>query len=249
MKRAVAAALMGVVLALTPTPAIAASDPLPVVKIATFGDSTSLSGKWQTELCRLMAQDAGRTCEITNPSATGQPCSYWIPRITNIIATTHPDLIILACGKNDVPVFNAESLGNTYRLLIETAHMYGVKVAPVLIPYADPLLWGMGQLAGENAVNNVIFTQTRWYVPPRTQPYAWLTDLIDWQFVPVGARYTQPDGLHPTAVGERYYGRLAYDRIAPAMGWPASSEPPLCDATGHYLGYQRPAAPACPEPA
>lgn len=215
--------------------------------LLVLGDSISTSGQWIQELCRLAAQDAGITCDIHNASVSGVKCNYFLSRIAALLNQFHPDMVILACGTNDAnPAngFSPNDTGTAFRILVETIYTFQtprIKIVPSLIQYSDPAVWGSTQLNNEATINDTLYVNMQYYLPS-----GWFGTpamVVDWQAVPNTPDYLVPPptevpgGIHPNARGHKAYGRLAYDRIAPGMGWPASSEPALCGMWGRRFGY------------
>lgn len=227
---------------------------LPAVVVLTLGDSNStngLAGGWQEEFCRQLQVSAGRTCDLRNPSVAGTGCGYWPPRVAGLMATHNPDLVIIACGTNDdtrTPA-QVDAFGYNWRLTVEAVWRHRsppVLSVPVLLQYADPYTAPQIVLDSLGPTNDAIYTNLQYYIA-----HGWFAGIVDWQPIPTSADYlvstpADPAGLHRTARGQRYAGRLAYDRIAPGMGWPTSVEPPLCGLVGHRRPYPRPQVPLCP---
>jgi len=250
MRRLLAAAL-ATVLAVAGCLSSARADP-PALRILTLGDSITSPGQWQAELCRLMAQDAGVTCDLRNEAVSGTGCGYWPSRIAGLLAQHQPDMVILACGTNDwalSPQARAD-LGTAFRLTVEAIYTFQssprIRIVPALIQYSDHLIAPQWVVDSEPLVNSELYTNMQYYAPA-----GWFTAILDWQYIASTPTYLVaqengvPAGLHPTPRGNRYMGRLAYDRIAAGMGWPATSEPPLCDLYGTRRPYPRPAYIPC----
>lgn len=223
----------------------------PEVVVLTLGDSISSTGEWQQEFCAQLEAATENTCVLRNAAVGATGCGYWPSRINALLTQHQPDLVIMACGTNDdtTTANGSENLGTAFRQVVEAVHTFQtppIPFAPVLIQYSDPLLAPAWVLASQPITNDTLYINLMYY-----NPYGWFPGIVDWQIIPatadylVGTPYPQELGTHPTARGYRYAGRLAYDRIAPGMGWPASTDPPLCGLHGHRRGYPRPAYTAC----
>jgi lysophospholipase L1-like esterase len=161
------------------------------------------------------------------------------------MATHSPDLVIFTCGTNDhigETMWGEPATSWAFRATVETikAAKPSVKIVPVLIQYADPLLPGSPQLLTDwiPVTNDRLYSQMLLYP-------GWFPGIVDWQLIPSNATYLDTTGFHATAKGDLYRGRLVYDRIHAGMGWPAASEPALCDLYGHRKGYTRPSYTPC----
>lgn len=221
------------------------------VTVLTLGDSITTPGLWQESFCNQLEAATTNVCDVRNVAVSGTRCDYWPSRIGALLAQHQPDLVIMACGTNDDTTTAAgrENLGTAFRLVVEAVHTFrtpAIPFAPVLIQYSDPLLAPPWVVASQPYTNDTLYTNLMYY-----QPAGWFPGIVDWQVIPataeylIGDPYPQQQGLHPTERGHRYAGRLAYDRIAPGMGWPASADPPLCGLHGHRRGYPRPAYTEC----
>lgn len=208
------------------------------VRILTIGDSITAGGGWQAELCRLMDQDAGVACDIRNAAVAGTACSYWPSRITSLLVTHQPDVVVLMCGTNDdvnAWIYGEPLTSWSWRATTEAIRVWNPStvVASGFIQYSDP------KTAPQWVLDSEPITNDRIYVEYMRCPSCYV--LLDWQSIPATATYLvstpeDPYGLHSTPRGQKYQGRLTYDRLAPRMGWPASSEPALCDLYGHRTG-------------
>lgn len=243
-----AAILAAVLLALTPAGSM---DEPPTLRILTVGDSMSELGKWQAELCRLMAQDADLTCDVRNEAVGGTTCGYWPSRIVGLLNIHQPDLLIIACGTNDDARTQAQrdALGMVWRQTVEAVYTWRtphIPIVPVLVQYSDQLIAPQWRVDSQPLVNDTLFENMGYYLPA-----GWFQAVIDWQVIPSTPTYLlreengQPAGIHPTPRGYAYMGRLAYDRLAAGLGWPATSEPALCDLYGTRRPYPRPAYTPC----
>lgn len=259
MRRAVALITAALLIVTTGSaPAIAAPAPLAAevrittaappstARVLTLGDSISTGARWQAELCRLMLVNAGIMCDLRNEAVGGTQCDYWPERIASLLVEHDPvGMVILACGTNDhinEYVWGEPSTSWSFRYTVEAIHGYNsaIDIVPVLIQYADPLLPGSPQIL----TDWIPVTNDRLYSQMLRYP-GWFAGIVDWQLIPATATYLDTTGFHPTDRGYRYMGRLVYDRIHAGMGWPAASEPPLCDLYGHRRGYTRPSYTPC----
>lgn len=218
--------------------------------VAVLGDSIVTAPGFSTELCRLMAA-SGEQCDVHNYAVAGTACSYWPSRINNILSTAQPDIVILMCGTNDAPwetIYGEPKTSWAWRATTEAVRAYGALPASGFIQYSDPLLAQSWVLSAQPVTNDRI------YVEYMRCPSCYA--LIDWQSIPATATYlvgtpADPYGLHPTPRGLLYMARIAFDAIATKRGWPASTEPPLCDLYGHRRdegamnGYGRPPYTPC----
>ncbi|HUC90075.1 MAG TPA: SGNH/GDSL hydrolase family protein [Patescibacteria group bacterium] len=244
-----AALIVPVLLASTGIPAVqpkvaAAASP---VRILTIGDSITAAGKWQTEFGRLLTQ-AGVPNVIETEAVGGTRCDYWIPRIKAILDAHQPDLVVLACGTNDdvnSKTYGESSTGYALRYITEAIHGYRpsnpIKVLPALIQYSDPLVAPDWLLSSEPQTNDTLYRNMQYYPIG-----SWLAGIANFQVIPATATYLDDGGVHPTDRGYRYMGRLVYNASYAVMGWPATTEAPLCDLYGHRKGYARPTYIPCP---
>ncbi len=215
------------------------------LKILTIGDSITQPGLWQAEMCRLVEGYTSVDCDIRNEAVPGTGCTYWSSRIGALLVEHQPDMVVFACGTNDytVPLANQEFLGMHFRITVEAIRTFRnppIEIVPTLIQYSDPLVAAPWVIESEPKTNDALYTNMLYYIPA-----GWFTGIIDWQSVPSSSEYLDAGGIHPTQRGYRYLGRLAYDRIAPGMGWPQNPEPVLCGLTGHRRPYPRPPSPSC----
>lgn len=220
------------------------TDQVPTVRVLSLGDSNSvagLNGGWQAEFCRQLSIAAGKACDLRNASVGSTGCGFWPSRVGALLVQHAPvDLVILACGTNDdltVPGA-ADALGTAFRLTVEAVHP--IPIAPVLVQYSDPLIAPAWVVASTPMVNDELYRNIGYYAWA-----GWFPGIVDWQIIPSSAHYLDAGGLHRTARAQVDAGRLAYDRIAPGMGWPASPEPAPCGMVGHRRGYERPQVPLC----
>lgn len=230
------------------------------VRILTLGDSRSSSGQWQAELSHLL-DAAGVPHVISNPAVAGTSCSYWPPQIKGLVNAFQPDLVVLACGTNDNPATMTHGESATswaFRSVVEAVHAYRprnpARTLATLVQYSDPILAPGWLLSNEPKTNDNLYSQMHYYLPPRTRP-GWLAGIADLQAIPATATYLAAEpypgtpsgqiGIHPTAHGYWYMGRIIYDAARAVMGWPPATEPPLCDLYGHRQSYPRPAYTPC----
>jgi lysophospholipase L1-like esterase len=231
----------------TPTVAQVQADPgqiapglhtaLPPVRILLMGDSITAGGQWAAELCRLMLQDAGRTCDIRNAAVGGVDCAYFVPRVWDLLAQHTPDVVALACGTNEdinAFIYGEPRTSWSWRAVTEAVRAWNPAV-PMVTPFpmfADPLL------APAWLVNSLPITIDRIYVEMMRCFTCYVN--VDWTVIPATAPYQDTSGFHPTPKGYKYQGRRVYDALAIKMGWPATNEPPLCDLYGHRPGGYAP---------
>jgi len=248
-----AAAVASLLLAFTP----AATDPAPApLKILTIGDSRSTLGQWQAELGRLLAE-SGVAATISTAAVAGTDCYYWTSRISGLLATYSPDVVVLACGTNDDPaatIYGESKTGWSFRFITETVHASGAQMIPALVQYSDPILAPPFLLTNEPQTNDHLYSQYHHYTAPEANP-PWWAAAADFQVIPATASYLAAEpytgtpsgwiGIHPNARGYRYMGRIVYDAGAADGIWPATTEAPLCDLYGHRNGYPRPAYVPC----
>ena len=224
-----------------------------VVVILALGDSiTESPDGWTAEFCSQMEAATDNLCDMRNVAVGQTKCNYWPSRINALLVLHEPNLVIMACGTNDDTTTAAgrDALGTAFRQTIESVHTFRsppILFAPVLIQYSDPMMAPSWVVASQPFTNDTLYSNVMLYNYP-----SWLAGIVDWQVIPatadylVGTPYPQEVGLHPTARGHLYAGRLAYDRIALGMGWPISSDPALCGLYGHRRGYGRPTYAPCP---
>lgn len=225
--------------------ATAIVSPNPLI-ILTLGDSISEGGQWQAELCRLMLQDAGITCDIRNPSVGGSGCDFWPGRINGLLNTNHPHLVTLFCGTNDVGTSanGLQNLGAAFRMTVESTYTFQVPRIPILpawITYSDVLTLPPNLrwlIDSEPNINDELYRNMQYY-----QPSGWFPGgVADFQQIPGTAEFMNEEcpgcaGVHPNSKGYKAMGRIVYDRLRVIYGWPVSSEPPLCNMYGHRLSY------------
>src|SRR5688572_1167307 len=106
--KTLSAAGLALALAFTPTgvlvgtaPAISAVTVIQQqahVNVVTLGDSITHGGGngYQIRFGEMLTA-AGLTHTITNLGVGGSPCSYWPPRVNDVIDTHNPDVIFLSC--------------------------------------------------------------------------------------------------------------------------------------------------------
>jgi lysophospholipase L1-like esterase len=247
-----AAAVAAVGLAVVPV----ASDPAPPpLHILAIGDSITAEGQWQIELGRQLDL-AGVPHTIDTAALGGSRCSRWPPLMSSLMAQYQPNLVIIYCGTNDDPaekLYGESATAWSFRYMTETAHAAGAQVLPALIGYSDGTqapdwLW----VANEPQTNDTLWSQMVRYLPPSSS--GWFPGIANIQLMPGTAEYITGDtcnpatatcGIHPNAKGYRVIGRLMYDAAAPGMGWPPSTDPPLCGLAGHRKGYPRPSYVPC----
>lgn len=210
--------------------------------VMTIGDSTVTLGHWQAEFCRILDLETDLVCDLRNEAVGGTTCKYWTTAAAQLVAKLvqhQPDLVIFTCGTNDNIYSTAWGEPETSWAFRATVEMIkttvpSVKIVPVLLQYPDPLL-----LSSAHLVDWIPVTNDRLYVQMLLYP-SWFPGIVDWQFIPSNATYLDTTGFHATLKGDQYRGRLVYDRIHAGMGWPAASEPALCDLYGHRKWYARP---------
>ncbi len=244
-------AALTVLLALIPTADVQPAAPVPIGKVVqtestmvllTIGDSRSVTGIWQNRLCQNMATYAGITCDLRNEAVGSTNCEYWMSRIQGLLVEHNPDAVILACGTNNDATTAAgrTSLGTAFRTVMETAYAFRtsprIKLFPVLIQYSDYLAPESLQwlTVSEPLVNDTIYQNSLFYSPAGWFPGGF----INWQGIPGTPPYLK-DPVHPSERGEQYMGDLAYQEIAPGLGWPASTSPITCDLNGGRRPYGR----------
>lgn len=222
-----------------------AISPDPLV-IMTLGDSITLGGNWQAELCRLMLQDAGVTCDIRNVSVNGSSCTYWPSRINNLLNIHHPHVVTLFCGTNDNGnnATTLSNMGTAFRMTVEATYTFQanprIAILPAWIQYSDVLTLPQNLqylTSSEPQVNDELYRNMQYYAPAGWFP----AGIADFQQIPGTAQFMDEDcpgcaGIHPNDRGYKAMGRIVYDRLASAYGWPPSSELPLCNMYGHRLG-------------
>ena len=218
------------------------------LRILTIGDSITLAGLWQQELARLALQDAGVTLDIRNEGVGGSRTTHW-PDVINSLLTKHqPDLVTFFTGTNDDPnetKFGESATAWAWRSTVEAIHTFRtppIKVVPALIGYSDPLVAADWLLANEPRTNDTIYAQWGHY------PADWFAGITNFQVMPGTPDFLDTSGIHPNPRGYKTMGRIVYDAIASSLGWPGSSEPPLCGLWGHRKGYSPPAYVPCTSP-
>jgi hypothetical protein len=213
--------------------------------LMTITDSQGTSGVWQAEFCRIVELETDRVCDVRNEAVGGTQCDYWPYQINALLAEHNPDMVIFACGTNDhinEYIWGEPSTSWSFRATVEAIHAYNpaIEIVPVLIQYADPMLPGSPQIL----TSWIPITNDRLYVEMLRYP-GWFPGIVNWQLIPASSRYLDNTGFHQTWLGQLYMGRIAYDDTHVGMGWPAASEPPLCDLSGHRPNSLRPAFTLC----
>lgn len=220
--------------------------PIPFV-LMTPGDSITANGGWQIEFCRILLKEANLACDIRNVAVGATQCEYWPSRIGQALIDNNPDLVVLACGTNDAPweyTYGEPETRWAFRATVEQIHNFrtpAIPIVPVLIQYADPLITG----SAEYLQGTIPATNDNLYVSMMLYPSSWFPGIVNWQKIPANGTYTNADGFHPNAHGQQVMGRIVYDTIHAGMGWPPSSEPPLCGMHGHRKPYPRPSFIPC----
>lgn len=226
-------------------PCVGGGDPLIVM---TVGDSRTATGDWQEEFARLAATYAGVTLDIRNVAVGGVDTMYWSSRIAGLLAAHEPDMVTFYTGTNDDPnavIYGEPQTSWAWRYTVETIRNYRTP-APVIVPafvqYSDPILAPQSLLDSEPRTNDHIYVE---YI--RHQP--WFPGIADFQKIPSTGDYLAADpyqsppgtiGIHPNRRGYKCMGRITYDTVALALGWPVNPEPPLVGMYGHKKGYGRP---------
>lgn len=211
--------------------------------VVTLGDSRSVHGRWQQKLCQEMFTNANITCDLRNLAVGTTDCGYWASRISNVLTTHNPDMLILACGTNNNAntASGREQLGNAWRTIVEATYTFRtnprVIMVPVLIQYSDPIAAPQALqwvITSEPLVNDTIYSNSLYY-----SPYGWFpAGFIDWQLIPNSPPYLE-DPLHPSLRGQDYMGKLAYMEMAADIGWPEPIDPITCDLFGGRYPYGR----------
>ncbi|MFG2046126.1 SGNH/GDSL hydrolase family protein [Micromonospora sp. NPDC048935] len=221
--------------------------------IMTVGDSItagiimdrSTTDSYRAELGRLL--DA--TCiphRFVTAALDGSVCGYWSDRLAGLMATHHPDVVLLACGTNDrMEGFSSAQVGAweaMYRTLVSTVlsadpdvliypawvqYSAGHGTAGCLPPQGHS---GAEQPTGEAAVNDAIYRVVTAHPEYRHR----IPAVIDYQVIPEG--YLDACGVHPTPGGYDVMGRIAYNTIAPRLVTPPAAVLP-CGLTGRRPGH------------
>jgi lysophospholipase L1-like esterase len=222
------------------------------LRLMTVGDSITADGRWQQEFARLAAAYAGVTVDVRNVAVAGQRTTYWPDRIAGLLVQHQPDVVSLFSGTNDDPAeqrFGEPATGWAWRYTVEAIRAYRQAnpawIVPAFIQYSDP--WSSAPewlLRNEPLVNDIIYRQYK-----RREPDGWFAGICNFQQIPGTADYLAeeitadyPTGIaiHPNARGQRAMGRITYDAVHVALGWPPCPEPPLRGMYGHRRGYPRP---------
>lgn len=232
-------------------PARAAAVTLTPLRILTVGDSiTEHTTSYRTELTRLL-QAGGGDPVWSVAALSGSRCTYWAPRLHDLLVTYDPDVVVVLCGTNDDTTTAAarDQLGTAVRSMQETIRLHRGETTPVRsitgqIQLSDPYgaITPSWLPAGEERANGVIRDQLALY-----SPYWTSLAVADLSVIP-GQLPLLPDGMHPSAYGYRLYARLLYDAGAARGWWPATSEAVPCGLYGHPVGAPVPAHVPCPVP-
>lgn len=218
------------------------------LRIMTVGDSITAgrtsegSGCWQDELARLCSAYAGVCLDVRNLAVAGTRTTYWPSRIKALLGQHQPDLVTFFTGTNDDVAemcFGEPATSWAWRSTVEAIHAYRTPptlIVPALIQYSDPLIAPQWLLDSQPITNDRIYREWSRY----NNTPGWFAGVCDFQRIPATADYLDDGGIHPTARGYRAMGRIVYDAIQAAMGWPACQEPPLSGMYGHRRGYPRP---------
>jgi lysophospholipase L1-like esterase len=226
-------------------------------RILTIGDSITAGtadGQWQTTVCALMAQYAGRACDIDNVAVAGTGCGYWPAHIAAVLDAYRPDVVTFNCGTNDdahATLYGESATTWSWRYTVETIHgRYPTAlIVPSWIQYSDPLLTWSWPLNDEPLDNDHIYQEIT-----RPNKAGWFPAVADFQQIPATADYLEGAcdpavadcGIHPNARGFQAMGTIEYNAIAVGMGWPSAPQP--CGMYGHRRGYPRPTYTPCPGP-
>ncbi len=228
--------------------------PAPAPKvILTVGDSItegatmagSASDGYRAELGRLL-DEACIPHTFVVAAVGGTTCGYWSSRLAGLMATHHPDIVLIACGTNDrmdtktsAQIAAYEGL---YRSLFDTVLDSDPNVIayPAFVQYSagsvatgctahGPITWlPASEAIGNDARYRAMVVIDEWgdRVP----------EFIDYQSIPES--YLDPCGVHPTAGGYDAMGWFAFYRLAQKLGV-ASTRPP-CGMVGRRPGGQVP---------
>jgi lysophospholipase L1-like esterase len=222
--------------------------------VLTFGDSTVAGGWWQADMAEL-AEEVGVHLDMRKVGVGGVGWDYFAApgRMKAMLDEHKPDLVIGACGTNNMALTAAEinKVGADFRTTMEEIARWWDKnrhtaprIAPTLIAYSDPMIAPDWVLQSEPNVNDEIYRNVVNYY----QPAGWIVGFVDWQGIPATADYLDAGGLHFTDLGNAAAAWFTWSRIHAAMSWPASIRPEPCGMYGHRKGWARPTYRVCPPP-
>lgn len=214
------------------------------IRILTLGDSiTAMCGvSPPAGYCGplgTMLDDAGVPHAFVNEGVGGTTCGYTSDNIQAFLANDLPnptrnDLVLLACGTNNVPgpvgSPSAVELGTQWRTIVQAVHDYGVRIAVAFIGYSDPInisTFGANLPYVEANANDEIGRD----LPPY-QTAGWITGVADFQRMPGDTVYLDSGGIHPTVKGYQTMAAIWYRALRAKMGWPDIVAEP-CGMWGH----------------
>jgi lysophospholipase L1-like esterase len=224
--------------------------------ILTIGDSItegatmqgSVSPSYRAELGRLL-DAACIPHTMVSAALGGTTCGYWSSRIAGLMATHHPDVVLINCGTNNrLDNASADTIAAfeaTYRGLFDVVMDSDPNVLawPAWVQYSagrpstgcttPPGPSPSWLPASEAKVNDAIYRSIRVHAEAGDRIPGW----IDYQAIPEG--YLDQCGVHPTAGGYDVMGRIAYNAIAPYLVTVPTAELP-CGLTGRRPGGQVP---------
>lgn len=180
--------------------------------IVAFGDSLTAgvaSGKSYPEDLQDLLDQHGYRYRVENQGISGDTSTDGLARIDNVISA-HPKLVILEFGGNDglrgIPV---DSTRDNLRQMIERLQQAKIPVvlAGITLPpnygpeYVKPFTAMFPELAKQFHLRLLPFLLVDVYQHP---------DMM------------QPDGIHPSAAGNKVVARDVYDLIKPLLKKPGS---------------------------
>jgi len=251
IRRAAAVLAVLLVVVVAPPASSAAARDVPAVSLMVVGDSISIGcdstplGGWCAQLSALLTE-RGITHSIAGYVASGWSCGAlaagFDARFDAI--QPRPDVVILNCGTNDVPLTQAarDFMGEKWRTMVEYSWTHGAHILPVWVQYSDrevneesgrPWL-----LPGEGAANDVIYLNMQYYISA-----GWFAGIADLQRVPGDWDYLA-DGIHPNGLGQRTYAAIFYRALRDYFGWPNDVSEP-CGMWGHREIYSPPPFTPC----
>lgn len=216
------------------------------LRIMIVGDSISLGcddvpvAGWCGELTTLLA-DRGITVSIAGVVHSGWSCGALVSEYAARFNQLQPNVVILACGTNDVPnnPATAATLGTAWRTMVEYAYTHGALSVPVFVQYSNKEINdNVGRswlIPGEGMANDTIYANRQLYVSATP---LWFAGLIDFQRVPGDWNYLNggTDGIHPNALGKQVYAKIVYRALRETYGWPDTVSEP-CGMWGHRAIY------------
>ena len=163
--------------------------------ILSFGDSLSAAYGLQPSqgwvaLLQLKLRDQGYEYQIINASVSGETSSGGLERLPHLLATRHPDIVLLELGANDgLRGLPLQTIHDNLARMITLSKAAGARV--LLLGIRLPPNYGPRYGNGFADLYSALAKEQR--VP-------WVPFLLDG--VALNPALMQADGLHPMAAGE-----------------------------------------------